>query len=56
MGGLVGSFILNLSGLETVWPYLWLGQWIHAGKAATMGLGAIRLLDTSKNLSLCGAT
>jgi hypothetical protein len=43
MGGVVGSFVLPLVGLEALWPYLWLGQWVHAGKGTVHGLGAIRL-------------
>lgn len=43
MGGIVGWFVLDMAGLEPLWPYLWLGPWLHAGKSATMGLGAIAL-------------
>jgi hypothetical protein len=43
MGGVIGSFVLDLGGREALFPYLWLGQWIHAGKGAVMGMGAIRL-------------
>ena len=39
MGGLVGSFELAGSKLEPFWPILWLGQWTHAGKGCSMGLG-----------------
>jgi len=42
MGGLVGQFTIT-DNLELFWPYLWLGQWTHAGKSASMGLGAYRL-------------
>jgi hypothetical protein len=44
MGGLVGSFVLEGADLAPFWPYLWLGQWTHAGKGAVMGLGRYRLL------------
>lgn len=44
MGGLVGEIELDGAGLEPFWPYLWLGQWTHAGKGAVMGLGRYRLL------------
>lgn len=47
MDGLLGGFELNSTGLEPFWPYLWLGQWTHAGKAATMGLGRYRILAPS---------
>ena len=43
MGGLVGEIELDGAGLEPFWPYLWLGQWTHAGKGAVMGLGRYRL-------------
>ncbi len=39
MGGVVGSFELAGAGLDPFWPYLWLGQWTHAGKGCSMGLG-----------------
>lgn len=44
MGGLLGRFVLEGGQLAEFWPYLWLGQWTHAGKAATMGLGRYRLV------------
>lgn len=43
MGGLLGSFQVDGTELDELWPYLWLGQWTHAGKAATMGLGRYRV-------------
>jgi hypothetical protein len=43
MGGLLGSFALEGADLEAFWSYLWLGQWTHAGKAATMGMGQYRI-------------
>jgi len=43
MGGLVGRITLAGAELEPFWPYLWLGQWTHAGKGATMGLGRYRI-------------
>ena len=39
MGGLVGRFELDGSRIEPFWPLLWLGQWTHAGKGCSMGLG-----------------
>ncbi|MEA3275000.1 MAG: CRISPR system precrRNA processing endoribonuclease RAMP protein Cas6 [Pseudomonadota bacterium] len=48
MGGLLGSFLLEGPELETFWPALWLGQWVHVGKATSFGLGSYRLeLDRS---------
>ena len=44
MGGLVGSFELAGAGLEDFWPWLWLGQWVHAGKGAVMGMGGYTLM------------
>jgi hypothetical protein len=48
MGGLVGTIRLDLRSADAVWPYLWLGQWLHAGKGCTMGLGALRLRSPSR--------
>lgn len=45
MGGLLGSITLRGEGLAPFWPYLWLGQWTHAGKASCMGLGRYRVVD-----------
>ena len=39
MGGLTGTVSLDAHDLEALWPYLWLGQWSHAGKGTSMGLG-----------------
>ena len=48
MGGLLGRFSLDMQGNnEAFWPYLWLGQWTHAGKATSMGLGAYTIKPTS---------
>jgi hypothetical protein len=43
MGGLVGSLLLPLEDLEAFWPFLALAPWVHVGKGATMGLGAMRI-------------
>ncbi len=43
MGGLIGEIGLEGADLEPFWPYLWLGQWTHAGKGAVMGLGRYRI-------------
>jgi len=42
MGGLLGDFPLS-GDLAPFWPYLWLGQWTHAGKGTSMGLGRYRI-------------
>ena len=46
-GGVVGDIELDGSGLEPFWPYLWLGQWTHAGKGTSMGLGCYRIISKS---------
>jgi hypothetical protein len=43
MGGLLGTLTLPLGGLGAFWPFLALAPWVHAGKGATMGLGAMRV-------------
>ncbi len=43
MGGLVGCFEVEGAHLEPLWPYLWLGQWTHAGRGCSMGLGRYAL-------------
>lgn len=43
MGGVLGRLAVDLRGHERLWPYLWLGQWTHAGKGTSMGLGRYRL-------------
>jgi len=43
LGGLVGTCTLPQEAISAMWPLLWLGQWVHVGKATTFGLGAYRL-------------
>ena len=45
LGGLLGTWTLHGSSdtLAKIWPWLWLGQWLHVGKNATMGLGGYTL-------------
>jgi CRISPR-associated endoribonuclease Cas6 len=45
MDGLIGSFLLHMRGLTPLWPYLWLGQWVHAGKGTVHGLGALHVRE-----------
>ncbi|MGF1642987.1 MAG: CRISPR system precrRNA processing endoribonuclease RAMP protein Cas6 [Thiotrichales bacterium] len=47
MGGLLGRVELGGAALEALWPLLWFGQWIHAGKATSMGLGRYALEPAS---------
>jgi len=42
LGGVLGTWTLR-GDLAPLLPWLWLGQWLHAGKNATMGMGAYRL-------------
>lgn len=45
LGGVVGDWHLHgpQAVLASAWPWLWLGQWLHVGKNATMGLGGYQL-------------
>lgn len=45
LGGVLGHWQLQgpAPALSAVWPWLWLGQWLHVGKNATFGLGAYTL-------------
>ncbi len=47
MGGLLGEIMLELVDKSPFWPYLWLGQWVHAGKGTSMGLGRYTILPAS---------
>jgi hypothetical protein len=42
-GGLVGTLLLDMAGIEPLYPYLCLGEWVHVGKGTVMGMGALRL-------------
>ncbi len=43
LGGVIGEWTLR-GNLEPLLPWLWLGQWLHVGKNATMGLGRYTLV------------
>lgn len=45
LGGVLGRWTLHGSSgtLAALWPWLWLGHWLHVGKNATMGLGGYAL-------------
>lgn len=47
MGGLLGEIVLDLEEGSPFWPYLWLGQWVHAGKGTSMGLGQFTIRSAS---------
>ena len=44
LGGVVGRWRMT-GPVARIWPWLWLSQWCHIGKNATMGLGRLRLVD-----------
>lgn len=48
LGGVLGTWQLlgHPDALASAWPWLWLGQWLHAGKNATFGLGGYTLQPT----------
>jgi CRISPR/Cas system endoribonuclease Cas6 (RAMP superfamily) len=48
LGGALGRWTLRGSAdtLAALWPWLWLGQWLHVGKNATMGMGGYTLEST----------
>jgi hypothetical protein len=52
LGGVLGRWTLsgNSAVLAQLWPWLWLGQWLHLGKNATVGLGGYRLALGSDGL------
>ncbi|MCB1803805.1 MAG: CRISPR system precrRNA processing endoribonuclease RAMP protein Cas6 [Candidatus Competibacteraceae bacterium] len=43
LGGIKGWLELDGAQLQPFWPYLWLGQWTHVGKGASMGLGRYQI-------------
>jgi len=43
MGGMVGWVEYEAARWPQFWPYLWVGQWTHAGKGTSMGLGRYEL-------------
>lgn len=44
LGGLVGRVYLT-DIPDEIWPYLYLGQWLHAGKNGIFGLGHYQIVD-----------
>lgn len=42
--GIVGHFDLSLEGLEPLWAYLYLGQFLNVGQNASMGYGRYQIL------------
>lgn len=43
LGGVLGAWSLRSPTWQLLWPWLWLGQWLHVGKNATMGLGGYHI-------------
>lgn len=43
VGGIVGVAALPSNMPAALWPYVWLGQWVHAGHLTTMGFGSYRV-------------
>jgi len=43
MNGLLGWVELDAVDAQAFWPFLWLGQFVHAGSATTMGLGCYEI-------------
>lgn len=46
MDGVAGWMEIDADDAAPFWPFLWLGQYVHAGSAATMGLGCYEILPT----------
>jgi hypothetical protein len=44
LGGLVGRVYLT-DIPDEIWPYLYLGQWLHAGKNSIFGLGHYQIVE-----------
>ncbi len=51
MDGLIGSVAFRGADIAPWWPLLWLGQYLHAGKATSMGLGGYRLIAAQPQTS-----
>lgn len=47
LGGVIGTLSIPANDIADFWPYLWLGQYTHAGRATTMGLGCYRIQPAS---------
>ena len=45
LGGVMGHWSLqgDTDTLAVLWPWLWLGQWLHVGKNASLGMGRYTL-------------
>jgi CRISPR-associated endoribonuclease Cas6 len=43
MDGITGTVMLDGNDIKPFWPLLWLGQWLHVGKATSMGMGHYKI-------------
>lgn len=50
VAGVTGFWQLT-GNLNHLWPFLYLGQWVHAGKKTTFGLGHYQLITHGQNNS-----
>jgi len=41
--GITGEFVVNLSDYKALWPLLYIGSKLHAGKLTSMGLGEYKI-------------
>lgn len=45
--GVLGYLDLSLKGVESLWPYLFLGQFLNVGQNASMGFGQYKILTVN---------
>lgn len=50
LGGLLGRVAFESDNFSPFWPYIWLGQWAHAGKNTSMGLGKYEIIPIDQKL------
>jgi hypothetical protein len=50
MDGLLGHVEIDAADALPFWPFLWLGQYVHVGSAATMGLGCYEIEPAAASL------
>jgi hypothetical protein len=48
LGGVLGSYRISNAYLEPLWPLLYLGQWTHAGKNTSFGLGQYVIIPAAQ--------
>jgi len=47
--GVLGYLDLSLKGVESLWPYLFLGQFLNVGQNASMGFGRYKIMALADN-------